>query len=673
MKRMMSFRLAFLVALLASIAQASPEITWSVMHPTAIDTNYMARVVEKAREYGGVDSFEVCGDCHSPYGGINGLSMLDPYAHAHAALDPKLVEKSRVELNAICDLAHSIGKPLYYWHREVFLAKGLLEDRPEMLDENGEFDLLGKAYQDYLRFKVREAFRHCPKLDGIVLTLTEADYSVVHSAHPDRYPPQRVVERLVGIFAEEHERLGKRFILRSFGSNSQDYTDIISGAKRAAAKHGFEIETKVTEADFVPWLPKNPFLRKNLPLKLGVECDALGEYLGAGYLPAAQVDRIREYVGYGREEGVDRYAIRIDRVGNSIFDSAHEVNLYAYMRFVCDPSATADDVIGEYAAKRFGAAATEMVSVLKDELELVRNIHYVASNLTFHSFPLKPDMKWLKSGGIYSVYRENADLSGAKDIWSVLHWMRTPSHTQILAEKDRGFMLATNALATIERLEGRMPAAEYARQHRAFAIAVKAARALRAYARCVVAYFEDMAERRDVPRRLDDEVEVAVAEIGSMMTGVSDDYMGRDSYFATAGDDLDRVYFIGLRFYCRELRREYRIERAMRKRLERPDVCDFVIPGGIYDDNRTIRTMHGAHAVTKPDRVVRYAGNDVFPNGTVTVALRAPESARIEVALDPDGAKECALRKSWTNGVWSVVIGKCGVAYPGILSVAAVR
>ena len=656
--------------LMAATVHAAPEISWSVMHPTAIDTNYMVRVIEKAKAYGGVDSFEVCGDCHSPYGGINGLSMLEPYPHARAALDPKLVAKSRAELSAICDLAHSIGKPLYYWHREVFLAKGLLEDRPEMLDENGEFDLLGKAYQDYLRFKIREAFRHCPKLDGVVLTLTEADYSVIHSSRPDRYPPQRVVEELVGIFAEEHERLGKRFILRSFGSNSQDYIDIIGGAKRAAAKHGFEVETKVTEADFVPWLPKNPFLKKTPPLGLGVECDALGEYLGAGYLPAAQVARIREYVGYGREEGADRYVIRIDRVGNSIFDSAHEVNLYAYMRFIRDPSATADGVIGEYAAKRFGAAAADMVPILKDELELVRNIHYIASNLTFHSFPLKPNLKWLKSGGIYSVYRENADLSGAKDIWSILHWMRAPSHEGILAEKDAGLAFATNALATIERFEGRMPADEYARQHRAFAIAAKAARALRAYTRCVVAYFEDMGAKCDRPVRLEAASRAAVEEIESMMSDVNDGYDGRGAYFATAGDNLDRVYFIGLRFYCRELLREYRLERTMRKRLERPGVCDFVIPGGIFDDNRTIRTMHGAHAVTKSDRVVRYVGNDVFPNGTITIELKGPADARVEVSLDPEGAQECAVEKNWKDGVWTVVIGKKGAGYPGVLSIA---
>ena len=155
-----------------------------------------------------------------------------------------------------------------------------------------------------------------------------------------------------------------------------------------------------------------------------------------------------------------------------------------------------------------------------------------------------------------------------------------------------------------------------------------------------------------------------------MMSDVNDKYDGRGTYFATAGDNLDRVYFIGLRFYCRELLREYRLERAMRKRLERPGVCDFVIPGGIFDDNRTIRTRHGAHAVTKSDRVVRYVGNDVFPNGTVTVELRGPADARVEVALDPEGAQECAVEKTWKDGVWTVVVGKKGAGYPGVLSIA---
>ena len=706
------------VAMAASVfgeAAAKPEISWSIMHPTAIDIAYMKRVVAKAVEYGGVDSFEVCGDCHSPYGGINGLSMLEPYPRAHALVDPAAVEKARREMREICRLAHGIGKPLYYWHREIFIPKGLLEDLPSLKDEDGEFDLLGDTYRDYLRFKLDETFKHCPELDGVVLTLTEADFSVIHNSNPKRYPPQKVVEHLVRIFAEEHEKRGKRFILRSFGSNSKDYEDIIGGAARAARDHGFEIETKVTEADFVPWLPKNPFLRKSgkveewksgkveewksgkvgkwesnthstIPpfhhsttncasgaLTLGAECDALGEYLGAGYLPAAQVARIRDYVASAREEDVDRFTLRIDRVGNSIFDSAHEVNLYAYMRFIRDPAATVDGVIAEYAAKRFGAAAERMVPLLKGELEMVRNLHYIASNLTFHSFPIKPNFRTLKAGGIFSVYREGADLVAAKDIWSILDWMRTPSHMQILAEKEKGIIAAERGLKEIESLKSLLPPDEYVRQHRAFSNAVKGGRALRAYTRCVVAYFDDMSAAKDMPDRLESASAAAVREIESMMTDVNDNFTGKGSHFNVVGGNLDRVYFVGLRFFCRELVREYRIERAMRRKLERVGAYDFVIPGGIYDDNRVIRTMHGAYSQTKDDRVVRFAGNPVFPNGTISVKLSAPKDARIAVALDPDGAQTCRIDKSWKNGVWTVTVGKKGADYPGVLSIAALR
>ena len=97
------------------------------------------------------------------------------------------------------------------------------------------------------------------------------------------------------------------------------------------------------------------------------------------------------------------------------------------------------------------------------------------------------------------------------------------------------------------------------------------------------------------------------------------------------------------------------------------------MPGGIYDDGRVIRMMHAALPQTKADRVVRFAGNNRFPIGRIAVRLTAPETARIDVALDPDGVQECDVAKSWKDGVWTVSVGKKGSSYPGILSIAAVR
>ena len=57
-------------------AAAKPEISWSIMHPTAIDIAYMKRVVDKAAAYVGVDSFEVCGDL---FNGRNDRERIDIY------------------------------------------------------------------------------------------------------------------------------------------------------------------------------------------------------------------------------------------------------------------------------------------------------------------------------------------------------------------------------------------------------------------------------------------------------------------------------------------------------------------------------------------------------------------------------------------------------------------
>ena len=51
------------------------------MHPTPLDPDYVKKLVAKAREYT-VDSFEICGQCHTPYGGLDGLINYREYHSA---------------------------------------------------------------------------------------------------------------------------------------------------------------------------------------------------------------------------------------------------------------------------------------------------------------------------------------------------------------------------------------------------------------------------------------------------------------------------------------------------------------------------------------------------------------------------------------------------------------
>ncbi|MBQ7693624.1 MAG: hypothetical protein IJT50_00710, partial [Lentisphaeria bacterium] len=156
-----------------------PEITWSLMHPTPLDPDYVRQLTEKAKVYH-VDSFEICGQCHAPSGGMDGLIDYREFPAAFAKWDQAKVAENRRNLTEIVSIAHAAGKPVYLWHREVMVPPGLLEEMPELLDENREFDLLGDAFAGLIRYKLRKTFESVPGLDGLVLTLTEADYSAIH-------------------------------------------------------------------------------------------------------------------------------------------------------------------------------------------------------------------------------------------------------------------------------------------------------------------------------------------------------------------------------------------------------------------------------------------------------------------------------------------------------------
>lgn len=667
--------LAVCLAAAMNVAGARPEVTWSVMHPVVVEPEYMRRVVEKATEYGGVDSFEICGECNQPHGGLNGLLAYEPYPKTAAAVDISAVETYRRKLRETVDVAHGAGKRVYFWHREGFMPKTMHEDVTGLLDEDGEYDLLGKPYLDYVRWKVREAFRQVPELDGVVLTLTEADFSVIHNSRPDRYPPAKVVETITRIFLDEHRRLGKRFVFRSFGSIESDYRDLIEGANACAPDNDFEIETKITPFDFSPFLPANPYLKKTSRCTIGAECDCLGEYLGAGYLPAVQVDAIARYVGYGRASDVDRYTIRIDRVGNSIFDSAQEVNLYAYMRFIRDPKATVEGVLGEWAAKHWPKCAEEMTELAKKSFDLVEATQFIDHNVCFHQNPPTPSFKFIKFSGILGTFRDGMDLHMTEPMWGMMSSQKTPGRAAIRVEKARAEKLAAEGLARIESLKERLDPEEYARQHRAWSIAAKAIPAMRSFWDCVAAYFDDMDANAPAAPRLAAAIDAAEKTIMPRMKSTKIDLSEFNLNACRArGEDLDKVCFVTFLWLSRELMNEYRAEYAARaKLLSRPDVIDFVVPGGIYDDVRVRRVMHSSYQTIDGGVPVRFVGNAAFPNGTIAVEFSDVADAKVEVDADPKYAKGFAVVERSANGVRSVTIAKKGASYPGIRSIALVK
>lgn len=612
-----------------------PEITWSLMHPTPLDAEYMKTVVKKAATYR-VESFEICADCHTNLGGMDGLTDYAEFPNTAISIDQQGIRDNIQKLKEILAIAHSINKPVYYWHREAMVPDGLLTDMPDLLDENGEFDLLGSAYEKLLRYKIASSFQVLPELDGLVLTLTEATYSVIHSSNQEKYPAEKVVEHIVRIFAGELQKRSKRFILRSFGSIAKDYEDILAGAGAAAGDFEFEIETKITPYDFDPFLPVNPFLRKLPGATLGAECDALGEFLGAGILPAENVDNIVNYVRTGQKAGVDRYAIRLDRIGNRIFD-CYEVNLYAYHRAIDDENITAEEIRKEFLAMHAPAGQREIFARMDIEgLELVKKNNFIDGNVIFHQFPTQKSLKYLKAGFIFALFKEKIPLANGSGVWSILWENTSPTRKELMAEKQQAVEIArknSEILAALSPEPGFESALAW--RKKLWANAVIATRAFYWLCSIICSYFDHMEQGDGKAELFRKTVKDGQAELSRLAgfdlqngqkTGEKFVNGLGQNLFRAADDPVD-IYLDQFHAIFALLEKEFDIEFAMRKKYA-ANAIDCIICGGITDEWRIKRYMHAGHATINDQEIFRFAGNTVFPNGFLEMVLNAPAGSR---------------------------------------------
>lgn len=636
---------------------SSPEVTWSIMHPVRPDSGYMRDVIAAAARYH-VDSFEVCGDVHGSGGGLDGAILFRDYAVAAGGVDRGVVARNVARLREIIALAHDSGRPVYYWHREVMVPRVIVEQIPGLLDENGEFDLMGEAYRTLLLSKIREFFDQVPAMDGLVLTLTESDYSVIHNSDQQRYPAPEVVARVVGTFAEELQARGKRFILRSFGSVAQDYEDILAGAEKVAGRFSFEIETKITPYDFSPFLPFNPYLRRSGACSLSAEYDSIGEFLGAGFLPAPDPGRVIEAVNHARRIGVDRHVIRIDRIGHAAFLSTQAVNLLAFDRAIRDPDVKADAIWTEWAGAQWPDCAEAMVAVMRKGIEMTKRTHFIDGHVIFHAFPIQPDLKWLKACGIFSVFRPRQPLDEHVGMWGILTDRVTPTREALLREKNEAVALADEALRALDLLKGKLARPEFRRAKTAWRNAAQVTRVIRHWCRGVCAYFNDMEAGRPDHPTLDRAITAARAEfetmLGTRMAGGTE--ATRAAAEATAheygggsgveDDSIAGAYIQPIWRLLGQLPVEYAGE--FRERMDwtaRGGVLDCIVCGGLLDDLRVHRYMHASHARLVAGRPARAAGNRVFPNGFIDVGLTLPvgEDCRLVIRGEAGPRREFRL------------------------------
>jgi hypothetical protein len=279
----------------------------------------------------------------------------------------RIIPGWKTDLRRIGDLAAAQGIPYYLWVHEF-------DDLPLRFLSRGRVDVDDPALWKYLEQRYERLLAAVPGTAGFVLTLHESDLKVFR--HGDIASRSRMatdvserIYRVSKLLYDLLARHGKQLIVRNFFYEPLEMEYFKRGVERLP--DDVIVMSKDTTHEFHPFYPWDPLhgqmgrKRHVIEIDLGVEkaIDTRGAY--------AQTDYIRRVVARGRETKMVGLVGRARLHAAEPFVDAHEVNLYAFSRFLADPGLTVDRVLSDWAARRFPPRAVpHIVAALKRTEEI---------------------------------------------------------------------------------------------------------------------------------------------------------------------------------------------------------------------------------------------------------------------------------------------------------------
>jgi hypothetical protein len=275
----------------------------------------------------------------------------------------RLIPGWKTDLRRLGDLATSQGIPYYLWVHEF-------DDLPTRFLVRGRVNMDDPALWTYLQERYDRLLAAMPGTAGFVLTLHESDLKVFR--HGDIATAADVSERVYRVskfFYDLLRRKGKQLIVRNFFYEPLEMDYFKRGVERLP--DDVIVMSKDTTHEFHPYYPWDPLhgqmgrKRQIIEIDLGVEkaWDSRGAY--------AQTDYVRRVANRARETRAAGLVGRARLHAAEPFVDSHEVNLYAFSRFLADPGLSVDRVLSDWAALRYPARAVpHIASALKRTEEI---------------------------------------------------------------------------------------------------------------------------------------------------------------------------------------------------------------------------------------------------------------------------------------------------------------
>ena len=264
------------------------------------------------------------------------------------------MQAGRRDLKYLASLAAKVQIPYYLWIHEF-------DDIPARYMIDGKVNFDDPTLFNYIDERYEKLIKVMPDCAGFVLTLHESNNKIFRNSEviskldvPDRiYSLTKIIYDIL----KSHQ---KKLILRSFfyEPKEMEYFRIAL----SNLPDDIIVMSKTTFHEFDPFYPPDQMhgnvgnKKQIIEIDLGVEkaLSSEGAY--------AQLEYIQRYVKHSKALGLEGMVGRARFIWDKPFVNSHEINLYAFSRFMKDPNLTINEVALDWAKKNFNESAASYIA-----------------------------------------------------------------------------------------------------------------------------------------------------------------------------------------------------------------------------------------------------------------------------------------------------------------------
>ena len=571
----------------------------SVLNPDMLDEKYLMQTVDYAIKYG-FTHFQLIGPIHKyGYGNIDGMTNYRKYSQFNYENDSEYVKLNERVVNQALEKLNEAGIKSYQWHHELDLPTDFDKQYPEILNENGDIEVTHPLVKDFLENKIIDFFFTYPKMDGIILTLHETKVPLLKLKNQKLGKVERV-KYVTKILYDICNSLGKELIVRPFASIEEDYQLMLNAYEEISNK--MWVMDKWTQFDWSLVLPSNKFFNKIKNNPLFVETDISGEYFGKNRLPIMLRDHIIEKVKYCEQFNPVGYVHRIDRNNQRLFGTVNQVNLdIAYASLA---NLDIDKAIDDFFAREYPDCAQELRSIMESTQEINKCL-LQAKGYYFMQGSYFPQCNHSKNHFFFELMKKDSCI--VSNEWFIpVDWVGA-TNEQFIEEKDWVLEQATQLLARVKKLEGKMSDEKYLSLITMFKNLFYCAQAWRTLVDVLIFYVKYFETK-------DQKYEASLFEsFNKMLTikKVSKEDVGdtKEYYFSIGGFTSDKTNDV-LGGFVKDVKQSFEVEKQEFLELEKEGLYDYIICGGACEGHKLQKEVNFSDTLVADGKLCRVPGNN---------------------------------------------------------------